>query len=335
MKRIGLIALFGIALVAAIVFWGRKYPVENRRSPELQHEFERKAAAFEAEENRVNALEKQLHQARTDVLESDRKTRALAATLATNSVSPTNGGGARPGSNPLQDPAMHRMTLQQQVQNMEKNIKRLVSPELQSKLNLNSEKSAQLRELLKRKGRPAVELLMSVMSGELDLDQAAIKGEQVKQERVAADAEIRELLGQEGYQYLDFRERSDPEREQVRSYQFQFADGGHALSKDQEEQLTMAMYDERQRFKFNIDYNDPTALDFSRIQDFFDEENINRFFVEMEELNQKVLARIQSLLTPEQIAVFEQFQQEHLERGRTTVRMTQSLFPTKKVARVP
>ena len=58
------------------------------------------------------------------------------------------------------------------------------------------------------------------------------------------------------------------------------------------------MFDERQKFKFAIDYNDPMALDFSRTQEFFNEENMNRFFVEMEQLNAQTLSRVQPLLGP-------------------------------------
>jgi hypothetical protein len=95
------------------------------------------------------------------------------------------------------------------------------------------------------------------------------------------------------------------------------------------------MYDERRKFKFSIDYDDPTAFDFSRIQDYFNEENMNRYFSEMEQLNQQTMARAQSILSPEQLLEFERLQQEHLERGKTTVRMTQSLFPTKKFGQAP
>src|SRR5258706_448923 len=131
------------------------------------------------------------------------------------------------------------------------------------------EAKARLQEELERK-RADIEAEQS-RTGVLEsrLSQAQI--DSVENERkahalAAADAEIRKLLGPEGYEYFDWYERSDPERERVHGFRSQFADEGHPLTGEQEQQLALAMFDERQRVKLTIDYNDPMALDFSRTQ---------------------------------------------------------------------
>jgi hypothetical protein len=335
MRRGIIVACLAVGVIAWIFLVQRgRNRGEVEAKARLEQELERKRADLEAEQNRTGALESQLNQTRIDAAENERKARALAAALATNRPSASNAVAASTG-NPLQDPAMRRMLLKQQVQNLNRNIKRLVNPEMQSKLKLDSDQAAMLRALLRRKGGPAIDLLMGVMSGELDPEQAGAMGQHVKEERAAADAEIKKLLGAEGYEYFDSYERSDPERERVCGFRSQFADEGHPLTAEQEQQLASAMFEERQKFKFTIDYNDPMALDFTRTQEFFNEENMNRFFVEMEQLNEQTLSRVQPLLGPEQFAEFERLQQEHLERGRETVRMTQGLFPMKKVAQTP
>ncbi len=225
---------------------------------------------------------------------------------------------------------MRKMMEKQQLQGLERNIKRLVNADLQARLNLDPDQAAQLRDLLKRKQLPAMEMLMASMSGELDQERATAMGARANQERNAADMGIRNLLGKEGYEYFDWHERSDPERERVRSFRSEFADAGEPLTKDQEEQLALTMYQERQNFKFAVDFEDPGAFDLTCFQDYFSEENLNRFFAEREQLNQQMLARVQTILTPEQLQEFGRLQQEHLEKGKNTVRMTQALFPMKK-----
>jgi hypothetical protein len=336
MKRTIIFGLLIFGLTGATFLYRQKKAREDEHPAmaRLQQDLQAREAASEAERNRAAALERELSNTRDEADRSAQKARALSAAMSTNRA-PAARNASGPGANPLQDPAMRKMMETQQLQGMDRKIKQLVNADLQARLNLSPERSAELRSLLKRKQTPAVELLMGIMSGELDRDQAIALGARMKQERTAADAEIRNLLGQDGYDYFDWHERSDSERGRVREYRSQFSDAGQPLTTEQEQQLGAAMYDERRKFKFSIDYDDPTAFDFSRIQEYFNEENMNRYFSEMEQLNQQTLARAQSILTPEQLPEFERLQQEHLERGKSTVRMTQSLFPTKKFSQVP
>src|SRR5207237_4576235 len=56
----------------------------------------------------------------------------------------------------------------------------------------------------------------------------------------------------------------------------------------------------------------------NRLDEYFNEANMNRFFEEMEQLNDKTLTRVQSILGPDQLSEFQRLQQEHLEKGKTT-----------------
>jgi hypothetical protein len=334
MKRTIIFGLLILVLGGATFTYRQKKHREDEHAAmaQLQQDLLARETAAEAERNRAAALERELSQARDEA--AHQKARALSAAMSTNRA-PAANSASSPAANPLQDPAMRKMMEKEQLQGMERRIKQLVNADLQARLNLSPERAAELRALLKRKQTPAVELLMGVMSGDLDRDQAIALGAHMKQEKAAADTEIRNILGPEGYEYFDWHERSESERGRVHGYQSQFADAGQSLTAEQEQQLAAAMYDERRKFKFSIDYDDPTAFDFARIQDYFNEENMNRYFSEMEQLNQQTMARAQSILSPEQLLEFERLQQEHLERGKTTVRMTQSLFPTKKFSQAP
>src|SRR5258706_2162844 len=161
MGKMVIVACLGIAVIAGtfLVQRGRNR-AELEAKARLQEELERKRADIEAEQSRTGVLESRLSQAQIDSVENERKAHALAAALATNRPAGSNAAAGAPPGNPLQDPSMRRMVLKQQVGNLNRNIKRLVNPEVQAKLKLDSDQAATLRELLKRKGAPAIDLLM-------------------------------------------------------------------------------------------------------------------------------------------------------------------------------
>jgi hypothetical protein len=336
MKKALPITLLLTAVALTALIYVKKTAASKDRSAIalLQQELRQKQSESEAEQERTLALERNLTAARMEAAEKEAKAAAEAKALATKSLPSTNQTTAGP-TNLLKDPAMRQMMQKQQMQAVERNIKQLVNADMQKKLNLTPAEAGRLRELLLSKERPAIELLTALMSGELDQDQATALGLRVKEQRLAADAEVRTLLGTERHDYFDWHERSDPERGRVRSFRSQLADGGQTLTSEQQEQLVAAMYDERQRFKLTIDYDDPSAFDFTNLQDYFSEENMNRFFTEREQLNERTIARVQSILTSDQLPEFQRLLQEHLERGKTTVRMTQALFPMQKFGKAP
>jgi len=334
-KRILCVFILSAIAVVSFVHWYRTSAVQKASDLALlQEQVQQKQAAAEAEQDRALALERELNAARHEAIRNQQQAAALSKALSTNNATATN-AAEPPGNNLLKDPAMREMMQKQQFQALDRNIKQLVNAQLQKKLNLSAEQTEQLRDLLRRKQLPAVELLMALMSGQLDQEQATAMGLRAKAERTAADAEIRNLLGKESYDYFDRYERSDPERGRVRGFRSQFADAGQPLSLEQEQQLIAAMYDERQKFRFTIDYDDPSSFDYTHLDDYFSEENMNRFFTEREQLNEQTLARVQTILTPDQLPEFERLLREHLERGKTTVRMTQALFPIRKLNKLP
>jgi len=294
-------------------------PTRPQNDVRLQQERER----ADAESARAAALERDLTTARIEAAEQQAKARVLAVGQSSN-------GPPVPPVDRMKDPAMLLMMQKQQRQALERRVKQLVNAEMQKKLGLDDAQTSQVRELLKKKEQPAIELMMALMGGDLTDAEANARSAEAKAERVQVETELRDLLGQEGYNYLDWYEKSDTERRRVREYQSQFADAGQPLSKEQEQQLTLAMFEERQKFKFTIDYNDSSSFDYSRLDEFFSPANMERFFSESEQLNTQTLARVGSILTPEQLPEFERLQQEHLERAKGTVRMTHAVFPIRK-----
>src|SRR5258705_8619540 len=154
--------------VASFVYWSRT--TSQQKASEialLQQQVQKKQAEAEAEQDRALALERELNNARHEAIRNEQKAASLTRALSTNNPT-SNNAGATTGTNLLKDPAMREMMQKQQLQALDRNIKQLVNAQLQKKLSLSAEQTQQLRELLRRKQLPAVELLMALMSGELD-----------------------------------------------------------------------------------------------------------------------------------------------------------------------
>ena len=328
MNRFWLIGvpLLTVALAVNLFFLLRKpvcvcvYPATAL--PSTQSDSEAKA-----EQARSAQLEQELIKTRVESVSHEQKAHALEAALATNPIIATNVSAP---ANPLKDPETRRNMEKQQMQALDRKIRGLVNAELISKLNLSPEQADQLRNLLRQKQKPAVALWMALMAGDLDDAQSAEAGRHVNETIADADAQIRALLGPDGFAYFDRQEKMDDERKQVQQVKKDCENAGHSLRPEQQEQLLDAMFDERQKFKFTVDFNDTDHLDYTRFQDHFSEENLERYYSERQELNARIVARVEPLLDSDQRADFEHFLQEHLERGHATVRMTQALFPIKR-----
>ena len=324
--------LIGVPLVTAILavywlFFGTpvRTTLKAMAPPQTSQGSE---SLVNAESERSAQLEQELVKAHVESARTEQKARALEAALATNRMVGTNASATPP--NPLKDPKMRQTMQKQQLQALDRQIKQLVNADLISKLRLTPDQASQLRDLLRQKQKPAMALMIGLMAGELDDGQASEAGASVNKTIAEADEQIRALLGPEAFSYFDQQEKLDVERGNLREVKKEFDNGGHPLRAEQQEQLLAAMFDERQNFKFHLDFHEPSRFDYTRFPDYFSEENLERFYSEMQDLNARILARVEPLLDPDQRADFEHVLQEHLERGRATVRMTQALFPIKK-----
>ena len=312
-----------VVLAAFLLFFGHAKQANVNSPLVISTPAQQNDPATEAEQVRVAQLQEELTSARVEAARNERKAQALA----TNRVQATN---ATASSNPLKDPELRATMEKQQLQAMDRKIKQLVNAKLIARLQLAPEQASKLRELLREKQRPATDFMTALMAGDFEESQIPEAGARVQQQIKDADAQIKALLGAEGYAYLDSEEKTDVERHQLRDMKSQFADGGHPLRPEQIEPLLAAMYDERQNFKFSVNFHEPASFDYTHFTDIFSEQNLERFYTESQQLNARIVTRVQGILDPEQVVEFERAIQERLERGHATVRMTQTLFPIKK-----
>jgi hypothetical protein len=218
------------------------------------------------------------------------------------------------------------MMKKQQMENVERQAGKVVNAEFIRQLGLNSDQATYLKELLKKKYGPGADITMEMMAGELGDAQMAELGRQFKQQMAEADSQIKAFLGEDAYKHFEWQEKSQEERSRVKDLQKKLADLGQPLAPEQEAALLAAMVEERQKFKFKVDYSDPRNYDYEHLHEFFGEENLEHYYRDMLQLNEQISQRAQAFLTPEQSNHFKTMQQDQLEKGKVVVRMTNALF---------
>jgi hypothetical protein len=328
MKRIASIILIG-AVFAAGGFYLDQLQTAKRnqnRLAALQEQLRETEAQVAREAGRNEHLQVQLRQTYSQAAEKATEANDLRQTLA-KAGQPSE---PSPGAALFRDPNTRAMMKKQQFEAAERTIGQMINADLVQRLGLTDEQATFLKELLKKKAATGVEMVMALMSGELDDAAMAELGRSMKREKEAAEVQIKDFLGEERYPIFEWQENSQTERGRLKDFKAKFESAGQPLSSEQENELLLAMYDERRRFHFQNDYNDASNFDYEHLQEFFTDDKFNVFFQEMEQVNEKILQRAQNILSAEQLDRFRGMQQDQLEKSKMTIKMTQALFPIKR-----
>ncbi|HMJ64258.1 MAG TPA: hypothetical protein VK615_02815 [Candidatus Binatia bacterium] len=236
----------------------------------------------------------------------------------------------QPAAKLFRDPQMRAAMKKQQDKAIQQSVKQIVSSNLVQQLGLTPEQGATLRELVKKKHAGDAELFMGLMSGQLSDTELAQLGRSVREQRDAADGEIRAFLGDRNYEGYAWQEDSMTERERLNEFRSKFTEAGVPLTSEQEDALLRAMYEERAATHFTHDFHNPHNFDMDHLPEIFSEGSLDQFISEMEGMNNRTIIRAQSMLGPEQGVEFAQALRDQFERSRMTVKMTATLFPVRR-----
>jgi hypothetical protein len=236
----------------------------------------------------------------------------------------------QPAAKLFRDPQMWAAMKKQQDKAIERNARQIVSSNLIQQLNLTPEQAEALRELVKKKHAGDAEMFMGLMSGQLSDAELAQLGHSVRDRRNAADAEIRAFLGDRNYEAYAWQEDSMAERERLNEFRSKFTEAGVPLTSEQEDALLRAMYEERAATHFTHDFHNPHNFDMDHLPEIFSEPSLDQFITEMEGMNNRIIARAQTMLGPEQGVEFAQALRDQFEKSRMTVKMTATLFPVRR-----
>jgi hypothetical protein len=229
----------------------------------------------------------------------------------------------------LRDPEMKEALAAQSKQAVWKNVKELFNSGLAQQLQLNDEQTAALRQLLLQKLTLLSEqLYLPMMTGDLDASAMAESGRATRQAFAECNAQIRQLLGDEGFAAYERFEKTQPERENLRRFLPQFAENGESLTADQQNQLLAAMVEERLNFNFQHDLGDMSQWDFEHWYDNVTDEKLDAYAEDMNRLNARMSQRARELLSPEQARQFESLLRERTLQAKFVVQTTRAMTRT-------
>jgi hypothetical protein len=279
------------------------------------------AARAAQEEKRTKSLQKRLHQSRFEASEPARA--AVTPARAASDAGNTN----RSLSQMYRDVMMKQALQAEAKVAVSKSVQKLFDAGLASGLQLNQDQSAALRQLLTQRASIMWEqMFVPMATGQVDAGSMASTGQAIKQEIDQNASQIRDLLGDDGYNTFQWFEKTQPERDEANEFNQAAADAGLQLASEQQSQLLDLMTTERANFNFQYDIGDPQKMDFEHWFDNFTEEKINGYQQDMEQLNGSIVQQAQAVLTPEQSAQLNQFLARHLFQSLVTIRSTVAMM---------
>jgi hypothetical protein len=204
-----------------------------------------------------------------------------------------------------------------------RNVAALLNSGLAQQLQLNDDQTATLREFLTQKTSILMDrMLLPMVAGEIQDADMAATGRAIKQAIDEKDAQIRGLLGADGYNLYQWYEKTQPDRDKVTQFGSQLSSAGQTLSADQQAQLFSIMTGERANFKFQYEPGELSRIDFEHWYDNFTPEKIDTYAGEMERLNEIIVQRAQSVISGEQAAQLKDFLAQRLLHARITAQTT-------------
>jgi len=240
----------------------------------------------------------------------------------------TNEKPANPFAEMFKNPEMRDMIKKQQKTVFASMIEKNYSDFIKTQ-QLTPEQTTALKDLITKKMAIGADLGMEMMSGELTAEQRTDLTKRIKSETDAAGAEIKDFLGADTYASFETYEKSLPDRMAVSGFKDQLSGGANALNGDQEQQLIQAMTQERAGFKFTTDFSDQSNMS-EDIFSKFTEDKMNLFFQEQDQLNQRYLAKAQTILSSDQYAAYQKSLTAQQDMMKMGMKMAASMFGKKK-----
>jgi hypothetical protein len=225
------------------------------------------------------------------------------------------GGFGKMISKFLTDPKMREAMRPQQMMGV-----KMLYGDLAKELGLAPDKANQVMEILADRqmamtSRGVAALGDDATSGTLE-DAAA----DVTDTRDEFDEQLKGLLGEDGFAKLSEYERTAGERFALNQYKQSFSASGLPLNDAQSDQLLSIM--KQERLNQPPSPFDPGGRDIGgALKAIQSDEAINAAMSNQEAMNRRVLSRSREVLTPDQMAQFEQIQKQQLDMVKMGAQM--------------
>jgi hypothetical protein len=192
-------------------------------------------------------------------------------------------------------------------------------------LNLTKQQRAQMKDLLYKKATQGGKRGTALLNRRLSEQERAALAAEMRRDMEGVEAEIRRLLGDEGYRVFQLYEKTVSDRLMIEMFSRKTAGTPAALSRERKEELIRALSQARAQFPWTTDISrrNQLAADYAVV---FSEENVRVFGLEEEQFNQAFLAEAAEILAPQQAAIFRQFQETQRQSQITMYKTAARMF---------
>lgn len=195
----------------------------------------------------------------------------------------------------LKDPAMKAMMRTSQKAAMETSYSSLVRY-----LQLSPEEAEQFKELLNEKQTALMDIGLDGISGSIPADEMKEKTKHITDLTKEFDEKIRTFLGDENYEVYKQYEEFRPEMREVDRFKQSLVTADQ-LNEEQENNLVVAMHEERKNFSFSANLNQQKTFDPSN----FNEDQANQIMNDLARQDERYIARARDILSESQLKQFE------------------------------
>lgn len=226
----------------------------------------------------------------------------------------------------MKDPSMREMMREQQ-----KAAINMMYAGLFKELNLTPEETEQFKALLTEVQMRNIENAQGLFGTGDKAASTADTAKQVAEARKQTDADIRALLGDERFAIYEDYQKNMGERMQLDQFRNQLATESAPMGDSQAMQLMQIMKEEKAAVPPII----PTDQAQLPRKEMFTTENFERQLQWMEDYNRRVLARAQTVLTPEQFRQYQSFQDQQASMQKLGLNMARQMFGGEKTGGSP
>ena len=231
------------------------------------------------------------------------------------------GGGWMKGiAKMFKDPEMRKMMRGQQGVGV-----RMMYGDLAKELGLTPDEANQVMELLTDRQMDASATAMNAMDETGDPSQLAASAADAQKVVADYEAKLKNILGEDRTKKLTDYERTLGDRMAIQQYSSSFSSAGVPLDETQKQGLLNVMKEER--LKHPPGPLDPGTKDVgAQMKAMRTGEGLDQALASQRDMNQRVLTRARTVLTPDQMAAFETAQKAQMEMQEMGIKMAKGMF---------
>jgi RNA polymerase sigma factor (sigma-70 family) len=196
-------------------------------------------------------------------------------------------------------------------------------------LNLSPDQRSRMKGMILDKTMAGARLGISMVNQKPDATQRAALLEKMKTEMATHEAQLREFLGEAGFQTCREYEKTVPERMLVNQFAGKFSGTALAPSAGQQEELRNQMSVARARFSWSTPISRREQSGAEYISSL-NQDTLKSFAEEEETFNRQILVEVEGILNSEQLTAFGQFLELQRLSQVNQMKMSARLFASEK-----